>query len=62
MMRSVMLKQPCKVKAKIRRTVTEIALVTLDHDGHITEILDICDELDTADEEVLHIIEVMTIQ
>ena len=60
--RSVMLEHPKKVKAKISRIVTEIAIVTLGCDGHIDEIHDICDELDTVDEEVLEILEVFTIQ
>jgi hypothetical protein len=35
-----------KVKAKITRTVTEVVICMLDHDGNVEEILDICDELE----------------
>jgi len=55
-------RKPRTVKAKISRTVTEIAIVTLDRDGCITDIHDICDELETVEEEVLSILEVITLQ
>lgn len=53
---------PRKVTAKITRTVTEIAIVTLDRDGAIETIDDIREELDSCDEDVLSIISVITVQ
>jgi len=50
--------KPKRVKAKISRTVTEIAIVSLDRHGDIEDIHDICEELEFVDEEVLKIIEV----
>lgn len=44
-----------KVKAKIVRTVTEVATVILDNDGCVEEILDIHEEIDTDDIEVLSV-------
>ena len=38
-----------KVKAKITRTVTEIAIVILDSDGHIESVEEVCEELDFCD-------------
>ena len=37
---------PRQVKAKITRTVTEIAIVTLDRDGTVEEIEDVHEELE----------------
>lgn len=51
---------PRKVKAKITRTVTEIAIVTLYIDGTIDEIEDICEELEVDCIEVVSIIEVIS--
>ena len=55
-------RKPRTVKAKITRTVTEIAIVLLDHDGHVEEIDNINEELDTDDIEVITIIDVITVQ
>jgi hypothetical protein len=40
-----------KVKAKITRTVTEIAIVFIDSDGCIEEIDDICEEINSDNKE-----------
>ena len=52
--------KPRVVKAKITRTVTEIATVTLDRDGNIEEIQDIHEETEWDDGEVLDIRTVLT--
>lgn len=44
--------KPRKVKAKITRTVTEIAMVYLDRDGNVEEIDEVLDELDCDDIDV----------
>lgn len=54
--------KPRRVKAKIIRLVTEIAIVDLDRDGGIEEIVDICDELDSDDEHIVTVISVISIQ
>ena len=36
-----------RVKAKITRTVTEIAIIYIDRDGYIEEINEICKEIDS---------------
>jgi hypothetical protein len=51
--------QPHKVKAKITRTVTEIVIATLDSDGNVEEIEDICEEQEWDDCEILSIISVI---
>ena len=43
---------PKRVKAKIVRTVTEIAIVELDRDGQVDEVHDILDELEYEDCEL----------
>lgn len=53
--------QPRRVKAKITRTVTEIAIVTLDRQGHVEEIEDIHDELDCDDIELQSILSVLSV-
>jgi hypothetical protein len=53
--------KPRKVKAKITRTVTEIAMVFLDKNGHVEEIEEIIDELATDDIKVDKIITTITI-
>lgn len=45
--------KPRRVKAKITRTVTEIAIVLLDRDGNVEEVEDIHDCLD-YDNVILH--------
>ena len=50
-----------KVKAKISRTVTEIAIVYLDKDDCIEEIDNIHDEIESEDEQVLSIIETLSV-
>lgn len=37
--------KPKRIKAKITRTVTEIAIVTLDQDGGVEEVLEVHEEL-----------------
>lgn len=54
--------RPHKVKAVIHRTVKEIAIVTLDREGYIEEILDICDEVSDDELELERIIDVITFQ
>jgi len=41
--------KPRRVKAKITRTVTEVAIVLLDRDGLVEEVEEVCDELDYDD-------------
>jgi len=41
--------KPRRVKAKITRTVTEIAIVLLDNNGGIEEVEDVIDVLDYDD-------------
>ena len=53
--------KPRKVKAKITRTVTEIAIVYLDRDGNVEEIDEIIDELDTDDITVNSILTTITV-
>lgn len=50
-----MSEKPRVVKAKITRTVTEIATVTLDRDGNIEEINDIHEELEWDNGDLLDI-------
>jgi len=38
--------KPRRVKAKITRTVTEIAIVLLDTDGNVEEVEDVYEEID----------------
>ena len=52
--------KPKRVKAKITRTVTEIARVVLNQDGSIEEVIDVCEELDSDDADVICIIDVLS--
>lgn len=52
--------KPRVVKAKITRTVTEIATVILDRDGNIEEIQDIHEEVEWDNGDVLDIRTVLT--
>ena len=51
---------PRRVKAKITRTVTEIAIVLLDKNGDIEEVVEVLDELDSDDEEVLDMLNIIS--
>lgn len=53
--------KPRRVKVKLSRTVTERAIVLLDRDGCIEEIEAVHEELDSCDEEVLSVIEVLSV-
>jgi hypothetical protein len=53
-------RKPRKVKAKITRVVTEIVIATLDSDGNVDEIEDVCAELEWDDCEILAIIDVIS--
>ena len=50
-----------RAKAKIIRTVTEIAIVMLDTSGQIEEIEEVLEELETDNEEVVSIITVLSV-
>ena len=52
--------KPRKVKVKMTRTVTEIALVLLDSEGFVEEIDEILNEVDYDNCEVLEIREVLS--
>lgn len=52
--------KPRVVKAKISRTVTEIATVILDRDGNIEEVQDIHEEIEWNDGDLLDIRTVLT--
>ena len=52
--------KPKRVKAKITRTVTEIARVVLNQDGTIDEVIEVCEELDRDDVDVIIIIDVLS--
>lgn len=54
------MEKPRVVKAKISRTVTEIATVVLDRDGNIEEIQDIHEEIEWENGELLDIRTVIT--
>lgn len=45
--------KPRRVKAKITRTVTEIAIVLLDRDGNIEDVEEVMDVLD-FDDSIVH--------
>ena len=53
--------KPRKVKAKISRTVTEIAIVLLDKNGDIEEVVSVLDELDSDDMEILDLRDVISV-
>ena len=50
---------PKRVKAKITRTVSEIAIVILDKSGFVEEIEEVHEEIDTEDIELKSIISVI---
>ena len=52
---------PRRVKAKITRTVTEIAMVLLDRDGNVEEVEETHDELDWDDAELHDIRAVLSV-
>jgi len=53
--------KPRRVKAKITRTVTEIAIVLLDRDGNVEEYEEMHEELDMHDIEVHDIRAVLSV-
>lgn len=53
--------KPRRVKAKITRTVTEIAMVLLDRDGNIEEVEEVHDELDMHESSVDSVITVLSV-
>ncbi|HDY87298.1 MAG TPA: hypothetical protein ENH82_04175 [bacterium] len=53
--------KPRRVKAKITRTVIEIAIVILDKDGMVEEVEDVHDELDFDDAEVIDIRTILSV-
>ena len=52
---------PRRVKAKITRTVTEVATVLLDKDGNIEEVEEIHDEIDWDNGEVISIFSILSV-
>lgn len=50
--------KPRTVKAEINRIVTEIAVVNLDRDGCVEELIESLEEIDCGDMEVINIISV----
>jgi hypothetical protein len=53
--------RPRIVKARITRTVTEIAIITLDRDGMVESVDDICDEIDYDNVEIVSIHSTMAV-
>lgn len=53
--------KPRKAKVKLSRVVTEIAIVLLDKDGFIEEIEDIHEECSSENEEILSVIETLSV-
>lgn len=53
--------KPRKVKAKITRTVTEIAIVLLDKDGNVDEFVETHDEHDSEVTELHCILDVISV-
>jgi hypothetical protein len=53
--------KPRKVKAKITRTVTEIAIVYLDRDGCIDELEEVHEELDSEVTDIQSIQSVLSV-
>ncbi|CAI8908888.1 MULTISPECIES: hypothetical protein [Pseudomonas syringae group] len=47
-------KKPRRVKAKITRTVTELAIVTLDRNGNLSEFVETIEELEHVDVMQVH--------
>ena len=52
---------PRRVKAKISRTVVEVATVLLDRDGNVEEVEDVHDELDYDEIELYDIRTVLSV-
>lgn len=52
--------KPRKVKARITRTVTEIAIVYLDRDGNVEEFEETHEELDCEVTELHDIVSIIT--
>ncbi|PYD05911.1 hypothetical protein DND90_21450 [Pseudomonas syringae pv. maculicola] len=46
--------KPLRVKAKITRTVTELAIVTLDRNGNLFEFVETIEELEHVDVMEVH--------
>lgn len=46
--------KPLRVKAKITRTVTELAIVTLDRNGNLSEFVETIEELEHVDVMEVH--------
>jgi len=53
--------KPRRVKAKITRTVTEIAIVLLDTSGNIEEVEEVYEELDMCDSSVESIHSILSV-
>lgn len=53
--------KPRKAKVKLTRIVTEIAVVLLDREGNVEDVLDIYDELDSEVTEVHSIHSVLSV-
>ena len=53
--------EPRRVKAKITRTVTEVAIVLLDRDGNIEEVEEVHEELEIHDATVDSIHSVLSV-
>ena len=53
-------KKPKRVEAKITRTVTEWAIVSLDRNGDFDELIECIEEIDCDDIEILSIVDVQT--
>ena len=53
--------KPKRVKAKITRTVTEIAIVTLDRDGNVEELEETHEELDYEVTEIHSIQSILSV-
>ena len=53
--------KPRRVKAKITRTVTEIAIVLLDRNGEIEEIDEVHEELDCDDMELIEMHSILSV-
>lgn len=53
--------KPRKVRGKIKRNVTEIAIVTLDRNGNIEEVDEVLEELNMDDASVESIHSVLSV-
>ena len=52
--------KPRRVKVKLTRTVTEIALVLLDSEGNVEELEEVLEEVDCDDIQVVTVISVIS--